>query len=109
MTRRLLFVMLLVAAPACSVLPGEAPPLADSLLIDVMVDLHLAAARSEAEGQMRPALQRDSILARHGLNPAQFDAAVRYYADRPTDYVALYGRVIDRLDAERLPPDDAPR
>ena len=91
---------LLLTLPACTALPTEAPPVADSTMVDVLLEMHLAQARAERYSDVSSELLRD-ILARHGLDEEQFDEAMRYYADHPQQYVSLYDDVLDRLNAER--------
>lgn len=82
--------------------PPEAPPLPDSTLVVVFADLHLAGARMRLEADV-PAGQRDSVLARHGVDPAAFDASVAWLREHPEAFVGIYGSVLDRLNA--LPAD----
>ncbi len=72
----------------------------------VILDLHLLEARRELVADAHPDL-RDSILAVHGVTHAQFEAAIRYYADRPEEYLALYNQVIDSLSAEEAALEEA--
>lgn len=103
--RRLLIVTLqaglLLGMPACSAFSTDAPPVPDSTLVDVLVELHLAEGRAEITGTPVPAA-RDSILARYGVTPDAFDETVAYYADRPEAYLEVYDAVLDALSAERL-------
>ncbi|GIV60270.1 DUF4296 domain-containing protein [Rhodocaloribacter litoris] len=85
---------------ACSSLSPDAPPVADSTLVEVFIDLHLAAARADLYRDLPPGT-RDSVLARHGLTPEEFEAAIRYYVEHPDAYVELYTRVLNRLNEER--------
>lgn len=90
--------------------PEGSKPVADSTMVEVLIELHLLNARLEIED--RPLLgARDSILQRYGLDSAAFAAAMRYYADRPQEYADLYGRVVDEMAAERAPmyPPDSIR
>ena len=91
---------LLLALPACTDLPTEAPPVADSTMVEVLLEMHLAQARAERYGDVSGELLQD-VLARHGLGRAEFDEALRYYADHPQQYVDVYDAVLDRLNAER--------
>ncbi|MDX1530628.1 MAG: DUF4296 domain-containing protein [Rhodothermales bacterium] len=84
----------------------------DSLLVEALVELHLADARAGRTGEPRDSL-RTAALAVHGLDTAAFGRALDYYADHPEAYVALYDRAIDRVLAEQqelgtLPPEAAP-
>lgn len=101
--RRLCLGAVLFAA-ACSTKDAHLPASNDSLLVEVLVDLHLLDARSTIVKDVQPG-RRDSVLWRHGLDSAGFEAAMRRYLDHPEAYEALYGRVVDRLNAERIPLD----
>jgi hypothetical protein len=88
----------------CSALTSEAPPVADSTFVETMVELHLLRARHEFYRDGRQDLEalRDSVLLRHGLTEARFEAALRYYSKRPEAYEALSTAVVDTLSA-RMP------
>ena len=92
--------ILLFTLAACAALPTEAPPVADSTMVDVLLEMHLAQARAERYSDVSSEVLH-RILTRHGLNKDQFDEAMRYYADHPRQYVGLYDDVLDRLNAER--------
>jgi hypothetical protein len=83
----------------------ESAPVADSVLVDVFADLHLAGAWMRLEPGETPGL-RDSVLARHGLDSASFARSVAWLRDHPEDFVAIYGSVLDRLSSV---PDDSAR
>lgn len=100
--------LVLVLAAGCA--PDGSKPVADSTMVEVLIELHLLNARLEIED--RPLVgSRDSILQRYGLDSASYAAAMRYYADRPQEYAELYGRVVDEMAAERAPafPPDSIR
>ncbi len=75
------------------------PPIPEDELVGVLVDLHLLESRREIVGDMPPYM-RDSVLAAHRISEKKFAAAIRYYADRPDEYLELYNVVIDSLSAE---------
>jgi hypothetical protein len=106
----LLASLLVVALPACSVLSSDTPPVPDSTLVPVLVDLHLAQERANLDVDTPPAL-RDSVLAHYGIAPAQYRAVIAYYSERPEAYAALYRSVIDTLQARRsrvvVPQDES--
>jgi hypothetical protein len=104
---RILIAGLLGAALSACGTAADHPPLADSVMVAVLAELHLADARAEVEGNVPPAI-RDSVLARHGLDSARYAAALQYYVAHPDTFEALYGRVVDRLEAERLPLSSEP-
>ena len=131
--RFLCIVLLLTAAIApmtgCGVLSEEEAPVRDSVMVDVLVDLHLASARqghriaadSLAAGPDYLASERlgttasatsastpssDSVLAAHNLDRSAFEEAMTYYVDHPAVYGKLYDAVIERLSIERYARSD---
>ena len=86
---------------ACSAITSEEPPIADSTMVEVLIELHLADARLELQYNLAPAV-RDSILFKDGLDEQHFRAILDYYADNPEAYSALYTTVLDRISDERL-------
>ena len=79
----------------------EEPPIADSTMVDLLIEFHLANARGETIGSYPPSL-RDSIFARYGVDSTSYRLASKYYADHPERYGQVYSRVLDRLYLERL-------
>ena len=103
---RLAAALLLIGTGAgCSTFTSSEPPVVDSVLVAALADLHLAGVRASLYEDL-PQGTRDSVLAVHGLTPADFEAAIDHYVDRPDDYLELYNRVLDHLteEAEQLPP-----
>ncbi len=99
--------------PACSSMATDEPPVADSTMVEVLIELHLAAARLDLRKDLPPA-EREAILARHGLDTLRYGQVMAYYAEHPQAYVDLYSQVLDRLSAERAEhnsrwPTAAPR
>ena len=82
----------------------DTAPVADSVLVSVFADLHLAGAFLRLEPGAIPGL-RDSVLARHGLDSATFARSVAWLRDHPENFVAIYSSVLDRLSA--VPGDSA--
>ncbi len=91
----------LLTLSACSAITSEDPPIADSTMVEVLIELHLADARLDLQYDALPAV-RDSILLKHGLDEPRFRAILDYYADHPEAYSALYTTVLDRISDERL-------
>jgi len=87
-------------------LDDEPPlPVADTTMVSVLLDLHLLRARSSYRDRVSLDSfdrQRKAILARHGMNDAQLDAAVKAYIQQPDAYEEVYGTVIDSLNAIRV-------
>jgi len=93
--------LLLVAVVGCAD-PREEPPLADSTMVEVMIDLHLAVARAEVTQQV-PAGIRDSIFTTHAVDSSAYARTIWHYAQNPDKYEHIYGEVLDRLNSERIP------
>ena len=91
----------LLFVSACSAITSEEPPISDSTMVEVLIELHLADARLDLQYELVPAV-RDSILFKHGLDEQRFLAILDYYADHPEEYSALYTTVLDRISDERL-------
>lgn len=83
---------------ACSPFPGDEPPLPDSTVTRVLVDLHLTKARGNRLTSLPPGIE-DSVFAHHGVRREEVDATLRYYARHPEDLETLYNGVIDTLSA----------
>lgn len=96
---RMFFIVLFL--PACSVLTSDEPPVADSTLVDVLIELHLAEARAEL-GYGPPPSVRDSIFAHYGLDEATFQEAITYYLDHPDAYAELYDAVLAQINDEQF-------
>lgn len=96
--RLVLLTLLLGALPACSSFAPEEPPVPDSTLVDVLVEMHLAEARRQLHGPIPPAM-RDSILAHYGLDSTRLQATMDHYSKHPATYKQLYGMVLDSLKA----------
>lgn len=77
-------------------------------MVNVLVDLHLQAARDDV---IPPAagFPRDSVLARHGLDRRAFKQAMNYYVRRPDLYADLYDEVIERINLQRNAAVDSAR
>jgi uncharacterized protein DUF4296 len=94
--------MLMASAFAGCAEPVERDPvLDDSTLVTVLADLHLADARARLPDS-EPGL-RDSVLAFHGVDSVALRTTLEGLIENPDDLVALYSRVLDRLNAVRAP------
>ncbi len=109
MPHRLLVFFVLLVFSGCSPLLTEPPPVSDSTMVEVLTELHLAEALQHAASPPLPPSIRDSILERHQLTPASFEAALEYYALDAEEYAALFERVLERLNAERTQLGDYPK
>ena len=77
-----------------------APGLSDSLMVEVLIDVHLAEARAAQTGEPRDSL-RAAALAAYDLDTLAFNRALDYYARHPDAYTPLYNQALDRLLSER--------
>ena len=96
---RMFFLLLLL--PACSVLTSDEPPVADSTLVDVLIELHLAEARVQL-GYGPPLSVRDSIFARYGFDETTFQEALTYYLDHPDAYAELHDAMLAQINDEQF-------
>lgn len=87
---------------ACSSFSPEEPPVADSTFIEVLTELHLAAARVEVYADTTLSVLQDSIFAHYGVPRGRFERALTYYSEHPTAYETIYRAMQDSLDAERM-------
>lgn len=97
--RRAFVLLILWALSACSPLDLDPPPVADSTLVDVLVELHLAEARAASASSFPRALP-DSILARYGVTRETVEDALAQRIEDPEGYAALMRQVEDGLMEE---------
>ena len=91
----------------CSTTSSKAPPLPDSTMRKMLVEIHIATGRQETAPPLPRGLA-DSIYARHGIDSTAFDQALRYYSRHPARLAPIYNGVLDTLNALRRPnPDTA--
>jgi len=90
----------LIGSSGCSLVTGEAPPVADSTFTRVLVDLHMTTVRADQFTRLPPAAT-DSVLAFHNVQREAFDATLRYYSRHPETFGSLYDTVIDTLNSLR--------
>jgi hypothetical protein len=90
----------LVAASLLCGCRGETLPAfvpSDSTMVGLILDLHVAEARSELEGsEIGPV--RDSLFEAWGVDSVTYDRVLRSYSDDPDAYVHIYDRVLDSLN-----------
>lgn len=91
----------------CSDSRTQRAPIEDSTLVEVLIELHLAAARAEVTHSV-PTGIRDSVMATYGVDSAAFAETITHLASEPEKYGEIYSQVIDRLNSERVPlaPDE---
>lgn len=87
--------LLVLTTSACT--DRRERPIADSVFVEILTDLHLAEAQVTMEGAPAGPL-RDSVLMRHGATETELDATFEFYARDPDAYLELYDRVIARLN-----------
>jgi len=104
---------------ACSPFSEDRPPVPDSTLAKVLVEMHITKALSERDTISRSL--PDSVLAHYDVSRARLDSTLRYYSRHPQAFMSLYTSVIDTLRSTRYeqrspaerkpsPPDtDSPR
>lgn len=104
LNRALLFSSMILL-PACSgQTPTEsAPAVADSTMIELIIELHLAEARSQVT-ETDLAAARDSIFLYYGIEHDAYAAAMDYYSRNPDEFVKIYAEALDRLSDERYLP-----
>ncbi len=107
----------LLAVGGCGQPTGGIANIPDSTLVLVLADLYIADAASTIRSEHRVVdsdsltfdeMQlgtRDQILNSHGISADRFAAALQPFIDDPPRYVALYNRVLDRLNLERRSAD----
>lgn len=91
------FVSLLILGVGCASSPEElGTTMADSLMIEIFVDIHLINARAElGYGNIQASL--DSIIAHHGFSRFKYDQQIDFYVQHPDAYVAVLNKVTQRM------------
>lgn len=94
----------LVASGCADKVTGTSPaPVPDSVMIELLIEMHLAEARIEMHHE--PMLEtRDSIFVQYGITQATFEAAMEYYTENPEAYLKIYTEALDKLSDERYMP-----
>jgi hypothetical protein len=95
-----LVALALLPATACS--PGNdsaRPGIEDSLMVEVLADLHLLQGRGQLVSEPLP-MAPDSVLAHHDVSREDWDRTIRYYSYHPDEYAAVYIRVVELLSRE---------
>lgn len=109
--------MLVFGAAACSPPPEELSldlDASDSLLVNVLIDLHrvdanlFASAKNNAETTGEPLTLsftdtslRDSVLRSHGLSKDQFDELIEVHLAAPERFLLVYNQVLDQAAANQ--------
>jgi len=72
----------------------------DSVLVEVLVDLHLSRARVDLGFSREDPEVLDSVLTAHDVARHRFTESLDYYSDHPEEYFQIYNRVIEVLAIE---------
>jgi hypothetical protein len=88
----------------CSGFSPSEDQLPDSTFTQVLTELHLARARAFQDTTAWPIGLRDSIFARHNVQPEAFDATLQHYSRHPKAFETLYQSVVDTLQSLRYTP-----
>ncbi len=104
--RFILFAMLIAGVLSLSSCSNQdleeiAPPLSDSLMVQVIMELHLAEAKTELFKEDQTDF-RDSILIHYGVSRADFEANMAYYRENPDAYHKVYSEALDQMSNERF-------
>lgn len=78
----------------CGTTPDERP-ISDSLLVEILADLHVEEAR--INHGLTGVVSRDTILARYGANEAELNRTLDSFSEDLAAYLRLYDRVIGEL------------
>lgn len=96
-----LFALGLVGLAGCDGADG-APPISDSVYVEVLMDLALVQGRAELLGDVHGS-SVDSVFAAHSLARGDFEDAAAFFAEHPDQYRARLEEAIDRLSEEKRP------
>ncbi len=95
----LLVLILILGVQGCSLRSSSPPDIPDSTITHLLVELQLAGARAELEGDVPPHY-RDSLLQVYGVDSSRFHQLMMYYATHPDEARERYNRVLDMLQEE---------
>ncbi len=79
-------------------------PVADSVMVEVFIELHLAEARTDLF-QETEISYRDSILAKYSMSTSDFNEVMTFYKEHPAAYHKVYSKALNQLSEERFMPD----
>lgn len=94
--------LLLLASSGCgegNVVEVE-PTVPDSIMIQVLIELHLAEARTQMLKENNTAF-RDSILTQYNVSREDYETNMAYYHDNPDVLHELLTHALDELSDER--------
>ncbi len=81
------------------------PSVSDSVMVQLMIDMHLAEAHAEILKRPIEGLQ-DSVLAHYQMSRKDFEANMTYYRQNPDKYHKIYSEVLDKISEERFQPGE---
>lgn len=87
-------------ASGCGSNGGASSELPDSLMVEVLVDVHLADARAHVTGEPADSLRAEA-LGRYNLDTLDLRRMLEYYAGHSDEYLPLYDDALDRLLREQ--------
>ncbi|MEM8488860.1 MAG: DUF4296 domain-containing protein [Bacteroidota bacterium] len=102
-TTCLFFALLLGNACSNQDVTSFEPAVSDSVMIQLLIDMHLAEAHAEILNLPSDGLQ-DSILMHYQLSRADFEANMAYYEANPDAFHKVYSEVLDKISEERFQP-----
>ncbi|MFT4062271.1 MAG: DUF4296 domain-containing protein [Edaphocola sp.] len=104
-------ILLLLLQCACKQ-PQETPPIPDATMAKLLADVHLAEIYSQGLGKdskNRVEKNRDSlsgfyisILKHYDVSYEDFEDALEWYKERPSEIDSLYGKVITQLAKNKI-------
>ena len=97
------FVCLMMASCSNQDVSSVLPPVADSVMVDVLIELHLAEARVEEFHEDQPTV-KDSILTHYALSRETFESIMAFYKAHPDVYHKIYSEALDKMSDERFLP-----
>ncbi len=98
--------LLLLLLGGCGTEASSGLGLPDSVLVEVIAEVHLADARADHTGQPQDSL-RAAALAPFDLDTVAFQRMLDYYAEHPAVYAPLYGQALDLLIREQRQEENA--
>lgn len=101
-SRRLVFLLVVCIGTLSACRPDPGRQLADSTLVELMVDLRLLDAAASAGDTTRLAFKRDSVFAAHRIDTSLYRAELEARSANLSEYLDLYDAVLSRLNEIRL-------
>lgn len=89
---------------SCSKEKKNAPKLNEETFTKMLIDIHIADGTLTSQNiyragkNYRPSYYYNSIYEKYGVEPAEFDSCVAYYAHDTKNFTKIYDKVIDSLN-----------